>query len=1008
MLQSLSPDIISPSQLHRRSQLYSQLDAPQSGLDDLSALLRKDPGNPVYLKDAAELALVLKDWDRAASLLQRLDWASADSDVKTWANANRSIALEAAAEDARQQHRHLDAADRLATLANEHPDDPRFLRARAHALRAAGNVREAEAAFRQLLASGAADVAAREAYAWLLNVQHRYAEAWNVIEPLPRPASDIELLELQANTAIWAGQTAESVQLIRALLNRRPQDAELWKRLAEAWDMLKDDRQAADALAVYVRLQSQDWRARERLAQILAKEGSFAEAAAEYHRLLEADPRNAEFLRSLGLIQETSGDLDAALISYVHAVDTSPTAAPELLLRVARLQRWTKHPDAAVGWYGRYLAVADPSLRRTAEAELALSLLESGSPEAAAARLRSLDSLDAGELVTAARASTAMRQPAAAAQYLELLRSRRPLTAAEESWLAGQYRAAGDAARALALYEQLAANSPNLSREILEALGDLRYDRGDFLGALRAFQQIADTDAIALKIARTAARAGNLSLASDTYERYARSRPNDMTAQLEAARYNASTNRPKLAIEHYRVYIAAQGATDLRLELARVYLAAEDYAAAEPWARQALAAGEDLAAAQLTLAQSLHLQGRHGAARDVLGDLVRGTLVTSAAHEWKGYVAVALDRHLEAFRSFERALAMGAAEPEKLSLLKGIAAFKRTDYARAADSYTAALSAGANPVIVEAARRDLRDRTLPTIYVPGSGLGDTNDLRVAQSGGGLLLFLPSLAGDVALEGLSGTLSQRDFSSRVNSIRFSVSRMFPTPELKIDLAMALHQFDGAPNLVTWQGSGRYDLTDGHTIGVDISREALLPINGRLELRQFNRVLNLQHLGPGFYGDVFRAVVELSARDSRRAHIEPGFERFEDGNNRTFAYLHFDLPTNSSGHTWSVIRPNVFFESFRDHQPDYFSPKHHLTLGTMWHVIRRYARWEIESEINPQLLFTDGATGPGGHGLVNVGKKVGRASLAGGAFVFWDGIANHLQWRVGGRVSVPLAR
>jgi hypothetical protein len=268
--------------------------------------------------------------------------------------------------------------------------------------------------------------------------------------------------------------------------------------------------------------------------------------------------------------------------------------------------------------------------------------------------------------------------------------------------------------------------------------------------------------------------------------------------------------------------------------------------------------------------------------------------------------------------------------------------------------------------------------------------------------------LPSLAGDVALEGLRGTVSQRDFSSRVNSIRFSVSRLFPTPELKIDLAMALHQFDGAANLVTWQGTGLYYLTDGHTIGLDISREALLPVNGRLELRQFNRVLDVRKLGPGFFGDVVRGVVELSARDSRRAHLEPGFERFQDGNNRTFAYVHFDLPTKSTGHTWSVIRPNVFFESFRDHQPDYFSPKHHLTLGTMWHMIRRSAGWEIESEINPQLLFTDGATGPGGHGLLNVGKKIGRTSLAGGAFVFWDGIADHLQWRVGGRVSVPLAR
>jgi hypothetical protein len=311
-------------------------------------------------------------------------------------------------------------------------------------------------------------------------------------------------------------------------------------------------------------------------------------------------------------------------------------------------------------------------------------------------------------------------------------------------------------------------------------------------------------------------------------------------------------------------------------------------------------------------------------------------------------------------------------------------------------------------VLVEAARRDLRSRTLPMIYVPASGLGDTNDLRVAQTGGGLLLFLPSLVGDLAVEGLAGSVSQRDFSTDVRSLRFSLSRLFPAPELRIDLGMALHKFDRAPNLVTWQGSGLYYLTDGHTIGVDISREALLPINGRLELRQFNRVLNVERLGPGFFGDVFRGIVELAAGDSRRAHIEPGFERFEDGNRRTFAYFHFDLPTNSSGHTWSVIRPNVFFESFRDHQLDYYSPQHHLTIGTMWHMIRRYARWQIESEINPQLLFTDGATGPGGHGLFNVGAKVGPASLTGGAFVFWDGLEDHLQWRLGGRVSIPLAR
>ena len=91
-LQPLSPETTSSAQLHRRSQLYSRLDAPQSALGDLSALLHADPGNAVFLKDAAALALQLKDWDRAASLLQQLDFATADPTVKKWAAANRTIA----------------------------------------------------------------------------------------------------------------------------------------------------------------------------------------------------------------------------------------------------------------------------------------------------------------------------------------------------------------------------------------------------------------------------------------------------------------------------------------------------------------------------------------------------------------------------------------------------------------------------------------------------------------------------------------------------------------------------------------------------------------------------------------------------------------------------------------------------------------------------------------------------------------------------------------------------
>ena len=479
-------------------------------------MLNAERENPTYLKEAAELALMLNDWDRAASLLQRLDSATTDPAVKEWAADNRAVALEASGRDAAKQGRHADAASRYGALAQENPTDPQFRRAQAHALRAAGKVQEAEIVFRGLLVDNAADVDTREAYAWQLNTQHRYAEAWKVIEPLPRPARETRLLELQARTAIWAEQTNESIHLIRALLERRPDDSELWRRLGEAWQKLGDDRQAASALASHMRLQSHDWRTRERLAQILAKLGSLDAAIAEYQQLAAAEPRNPAHLRSLGVVQETAGRLEAAADSYTRALAaTAAPPAPELLLRLARLHRWMGHPETAIGWYERYLAATtDAQLRRTAEAELALSLFDSGNPAAADARLRALGAatpLDAAELVTAARAATATSQPGAAAKYLELLAGFRTLTPAEEMWLAGQYRAAGEPGLALTVYEEWQPPShrpkPKFSRRSgisVTTLATSPRRCGRF--------SIPNIDTVALKIARTAARAGELSL----------------------------------------------------------------------------------------------------------------------------------------------------------------------------------------------------------------------------------------------------------------------------------------------------------------------------------------------------------------------------------------------------------------------------------------------------------------------------------------------------------------
>jgi hypothetical protein len=76
--------------------------------------------------------------------------------------------------------------------------------------------------------------------------------------------------------------------------------------------------------------------------------------------------------------------------------------------------------------------------------------------------------------------------------------------------------------------------------------------------------------------------------------------------------------------------------------------------------------------------------------------------------------------------------------------------------------------------------------------------------------------------------------------------------------------------------------------------------------------------------------------------------------------------------------------------------------------MLHTIRQYPRWDLELELNPQFLRTDGVNGLGAHGIFNVAVKVRRISIGGGAFLFYDGLEDYLQWRVGGRVSIPVGR
>jgi hypothetical protein len=309
---------------------------------------------------------------------------------------------------------------------------------------------------------------------------------------------------------------------------------------------------------------------------------------------------------------------------------------------------------------------------------------------------------------------------------------------------------------------------------------------------------------------------------------------------------------------------------------------------------------------------------------------------------------------------------------------------------------------------LEAARRGLRVATRPAASLPVWIHGDTNGLRLAQAGGGLDVFLSELRGKLSLDMTSGTLSQHAFSTVYTGARLSLAQVYATPQLELAGRLGFHDFSRGRDLLSWSGVATWHVTDGTLGGVAATREPLLPLAGPAPFRQFNRMLDMAAAGPGFFRTALRGFAEFLTEPGHRARVEVEGARLEDGNRQALAYAHYQLPLTDSVRQWTVVRPNVFFESFQSHRDSYFSPKHHLTVGTMLHSLVRYPHWDLEVEVNPQLLRTDGINGWGAHGLVDARFTRGRTAADVGAFLFYDGLQDYLQWRVGGRVTVKLGR
>jgi len=245
LLASLALQRLTWEEERRLAQLMSRTGDCVQALAVLKPMVRKRPHDASLVLEAQALATAVADWEYVISLPTGV-FANAAGPLVRQGEVHRAIALRALgrkeeayallqqhpgpdtlaarAELALELERFTDAADLYAQwLDQATSDQARTTRTRhlAYALARSGQTAAATRLYRALMATGDATPEDRIRFAWLLNQQRHYQEAWHVVQQLPRPHDNLVVLELQARTAFWAGKMAQAGDLLQQLLERK-------------------------------------------------------------------------------------------------------------------------------------------------------------------------------------------------------------------------------------------------------------------------------------------------------------------------------------------------------------------------------------------------------------------------------------------------------------------------------------------------------------------------------------------------------------------------------------------------------------------------------------------------------------------------------------------------------------------------------------------------------------------------------------------------------------------
>lgn len=193
-------------------------------------------------------------------------------------------------------------------------------------------------------------------------IKHVTASVALALAALAMPAAPILAAETEAWQAIpdagleaeTEGRWSDAAAVYRAELQRHPQRADLWLRLADIEAELKRPAEAGRAIEQAAQLLPQDASVWFRLSQARAVAGDKRGAHEAASRALALAPNNLEYLRAgteLAMWNDLS-DEASALQRRILALAPNDAKA---LLALARIDSWRGETDAAVSGYRDYL-----------------------------------------------------------------------------------------------------------------------------------------------------------------------------------------------------------------------------------------------------------------------------------------------------------------------------------------------------------------------------------------------------------------------------------------------------------------------------------------------------------------------------------------------------------------------------------------------------------------------------------------------------------------------------